>query len=84
MKTNQRKDTIKTALGKRYVVRALWFRNYVFTSPRPHAPNGEWWTLNPQQGWVAVHPNSRALLASIAEDDERLKRDALKRAKGNL
>jgi hypothetical protein len=54
--------TIQTAFGKRRVVRVIG--EYVQTIPTPSAPNGEWWTLNPQRGYVPVPPNARGLLAA--------------------
>ena len=54
---------------KRYIVRivgpATCPNLYVFTTPRPAAPNGEWWTFNAQHGYVPVPSNSRALRAYI-------------------
>jgi hypothetical protein len=55
---------IQTAYGKRHVVRRIG--SYVETIPTPAAPNGEWWVLNPQKGYVPVASNSRALLHTLA------------------
>ena len=60
--------TIKTAFGNKSVSkRAGVCGEYYLTLPTPSAPNGEWWTCNPQRGFVPVPSNSRALVAAIAE-----------------
>jgi hypothetical protein len=58
---------IDTASGRKTVVqRAGVAGDYYYTLPAPNAPNGEWWTLNPQRGYVSVPSNSRGLMAALA------------------
>jgi len=58
---------VQTAFGKKAVVRRFGVSGeYVETIPTPSAPHGEFWTLNPQRGWVPVPSNGRALRAAIA------------------
>lgn len=60
--------TIKTAFGDKHVSKRVGIcGEYYLTLPTPSAPNGEWWTCNPQRGFVPVPSNSRALVAAIAE-----------------
>lgn len=62
--------TIDTALGRRCVARIVGGclqTGYVYTTPTAAAPHGEWWTLNPQHGYVPVPSNSRALMAAVAQ-----------------
>lgn len=61
---------IQTAFGTKTVVRRVGkvAAEYYFTLPTPNAPNGEWWTCNPQQGFVPVPSNGRGLLAALAEE----------------
>lgn len=63
---------IETAFGRKTAVRRIGTAGeYCYTLPAPNAPNGEWWTLNPQRGWVPVASNSRGLLD--AQERERAK-----------
>lgn len=58
--------TINTNFGRKTVVRRVGSAGeYYYTIPTPSAPNGEWWVLNPQLGFVDVAGNSRGLLAAI-------------------
>lgn len=60
---------IETAFGKRTVVRRVGAQGeYAETLPTPSAPHGEWWTQNPQRGWVPVPSNGRALLSAIERE----------------
>jgi hypothetical protein len=60
--------TISTAFGVKTVDRVIgcMVQRYVKTLPTPSAPNGEYWTLNPQRGYVPVASNSRALVAALS------------------
>ena len=59
---------IATAFGKRTAVRRFGkIGEYAETLPTPGAPNGEFWTLNQQRGWVPVASNSRALRLALSE-----------------
>jgi hypothetical protein len=59
---------IKTPFGPKRIVRRVGAcAEYYFEAPGPSAPNGGWWTLNPQHGFVPVASNSRALLAALSE-----------------
>lgn len=58
---------IRTVFGVKTVVRRIGEAGqYVWTAPLPNAPNGEWWTFNPQKGWVPIPSNGRALMAARA------------------
>lgn len=60
-------STISTACGIKTVVRRVGVQGeYYYTLPTLSAPHGEWWTLNPQRGFVPVPGNGRALLAAKA------------------
>ena len=62
--------TIDTPFGKRRVARIVGgclVTGYVYTVPTANAPNGEWWTLNPQHGYVPVASNSRGLIRALGE-----------------
>lgn len=64
--------TISTAFGKRTVFRIVGGclkTGYVYTQPTPAAPNGEWWTLNPQRGYVPVPSNARGLACALGRTD---------------
>lgn len=58
---------IETPFGKRSVVQRIGAGGeYAFTAPRPSAPHGEWWVLNPQRGWIPTSPSeSRALRTAL-------------------
>ena len=57
---------IKTAFGEKTIdYRVGTCGEYYHEIPGPSAPNGGWWTLNPQTGFVPVPSNSRALRATI-------------------
>ena len=58
--------TIQTTSGKKRVTRRTNEGAYYQTVPTLSAPNGEWWTLNPQRGFVPVPSNGRALLSCLA------------------
>lgn len=61
-------STINTAFGKRHVVRRIGTHGvYWQTLPTESAPDGEWWVLNEQHGFVPVASNSRGLLAALDE-----------------
>lgn len=58
--------TIQTAFGRKKITRRAGVAGeYYFEAPSPSAPNGGWWALNPQKGFVPVASNSRALLAAL-------------------
>lgn len=60
---------IKTAFGEKNIDRRIGScGEYYHEMPSPSAPNGAWWTLNPQHGFVPVASNSRALRAIIDAD----------------
>lgn len=62
---------IETAFGTKRVVRRVGVcGEYVETTPTRSAPNGEWWTLNPQRGFVPVDSNARGLLAALGMASE--------------
>lgn len=64
--------TIQTPAGKKHIGRRVGVaKEYYFELPSPSAPNGGWWTLNPQHGFVSVPSNSRALRAAIEAEDTR-------------
>lgn len=56
---------IQTAYGRRSIGTRVG--DYVWTLPHPGDPNGAWWTLNQQRGWVYVPSNSRALRLALSE-----------------
>lgn len=59
--------TIQTAFGRKRITRRVGVvGEYYFEAPSPSAPNGAWWTLNPQKGFVPIPSNSRALHAALA------------------
>jgi hypothetical protein len=63
---------INTAFGKRSVIRrAGTMGEYYQTMSTPSAPNGAWWTLNPQRGFVPVPSNAPALLEALARGEYR-------------
>lgn len=68
-------DTINTPYGKKWVVRRVGTSGeYYYTTPTPNAPNGAWWTLNPQRGFVPVSTMTKGLqdaLACAGEDESR-------------
>lgn len=54
--------TIETAFGRKQVLKRVGASGeYYYTAATKAAPNGEWWILNPQKGYVPVPSNSRAL-----------------------
>lgn len=57
---------INTPQGSKRVLRRVGVAGeYYLTSPTETSPNGEWWTLNPQTGYVSVPWNSRALCSAL-------------------
>jgi hypothetical protein len=70
---------IETAFGRKRVIRRFGYcAEYAETIATGAAPNGEYWLLNEQHGWVPVASNGRALQAALADSrdpDERLNRD---------
>jgi hypothetical protein len=64
-----KRTRIKSAFGPKTVVRRIGrAAEYYLTKPTSSAPNGEWWVLNPQHGFVSVSiVSSPGLLAAIAE-----------------
>ncbi len=66
-----RQMKIQTAFGPKIIDRRIGAgKEYYHEIPGPSAPNGAWWTLNPQTGFVPVASNSRALLFAISENSE--------------
>lgn len=60
---------INTPFGKKTVVRRVGSqKEYYLTLPTAAAPNGEWWVLNPQSGFVPVPSNGRALVEALARE----------------
>lgn len=56
---------IPTVVGPRRLVRRFGIAGeYAETTPRPSAPFGEFWTFNPQKGWVPCPSNSPGLQAA--------------------
>jgi hypothetical protein len=59
---------INTPFGKRTLMRRVGLHGtYWYTLPTPSAPNGEWWVLNEQRGFVPVASNSRGLVLALAD-----------------
>lgn len=56
-------NIITTAFGARTINRVV--DGYVNTLPTVSAPNGEWWVLNPQRGYVPVPSNARGLVDAL-------------------
>ena len=54
---------IQTAFGEKTVSKRVG--EYYYSLPAPNAPNGAWWTLNPQHGFVPVPSTSRALQEAL-------------------
>ena len=51
---------IETAFGRKHIVRRVGPQREFYQDT-----DHQWWTVNPQHGWVPVPSNSRALRASI-------------------
>lgn len=65
--------TINTAYGKRNVRHVISYglAVYIKTASTLNEPNGSWWTMNPQRGYVDVPSNGRSLTAAIAENNAK-------------
>lgn len=57
---------IDTAVGKKTIIGRVGAQGeYYFEAPNRSAPNGAWWILNEQKGFVPIPSNGRALLHAI-------------------
>lgn len=59
--------TINTPFGRKIIVRRVGTSGEYYQE----ASTGDWWTCNPQHGFVPVASNSRALQAAIAGEEAR-------------
>jgi hypothetical protein len=59
---------IRTAYGEKLIVRRIGKQGeYLYEPANKSAPNGGWWLLNAQRGYVPVPSNSPALVLAKKE-----------------